>query len=44
VLLRQGKRPEARVQAQAAFTLATSDDDRREAQELLAQISKAGGE
>ena len=44
VLLRQGKRPEARVQAQAALTLATSDDERREAQALLAEISKAGEE
>jgi tetratricopeptide (TPR) repeat protein len=44
VLLRQGKRPQARVQAQAALTLATSDDDRREAQELLDEISKSGGE
>ena len=42
VMLRQGKPAEARVDAQAALTLAETDDERRRAQELLDAIAKAG--
>jgi len=41
VLLRQKKPDEARVDAQAALTLAETDEERREAQELLDVIAKA---
>ena len=40
VLLRQGKPEEARVEAQAALSLARDDDDRREAQRLLETVNK----
>ena len=39
-LLALGKAPEARVEAQAALTLAEDDQHRREAQSLLERISK----
>jgi hypothetical protein len=42
VLLNQGKAAEARVDAQAALALAEEDDDRKDAQQLLARIAKAG--
>ena len=41
VMLRQGKPAEARVDAQAALTLAETDDERRRAQDLLDAIAKA---
>jgi tetratricopeptide (TPR) repeat protein len=41
VLLRQGKYADARADAQAALALAASDENRREAQELLDVIAKA---
>jgi hypothetical protein len=40
MLLRQGKTQEARLDAQAALSLARSEDYRREAQELLDEIAK----
>jgi len=42
VMLRQGKPAEARVDAQAALTLAETDEERRSAQELLDAIARAG--
>jgi tetratricopeptide (TPR) repeat protein len=42
VMLRQGKPAEARADAQAALTLAETDEERRSAQELLDAIAKAG--
>jgi tetratricopeptide (TPR) repeat protein len=42
VLLRQGKRDDARADAEAALTLATSDDERRQVQAVLDAIAKAG--
>lgn len=42
VLLQDGKAAEARVEAQAALTLAEDDGDRRQAQALLDRIAKAG--
>ena len=40
VLLRQGKAAEARVEAQAALTLADTDEERREAERLLESATK----
>lgn len=42
VLLRDGKPAQARVEAQAALTLADDDDDRREAEALLDRIARVG--
>ena len=42
ILLFQGKAADARADAQAALVLAETDDERREAEELLARIAKAG--
>ena len=41
ILLRQGKPAEARVDAQAALTLAEDDRDRSDAQDLLDRIARA---
>ena len=41
VLLRQGKPAEARVEAQAALTLAETDEQRRRAEQLLEAATKA---
>jgi tetratricopeptide (TPR) repeat protein len=41
VLMHQGKAAEARVDAQAALTIAETDEERRDAQELLDAIAKA---
>jgi TPR repeat protein len=41
VLLRQGKPAEARVEAQAALTLADTDEERRDAERLVESATKA---
>ena len=41
VLLRQGKPAEARIEAQAALTLADSDEERRDAERLVESATKA---